>query len=101
VKILCFFILFGLVAWPVFAAGCLPEAVSCSSPVDGYGTPRFAGNETESTLFQAGAFSLEGIDNGQGGRLGIRPSIKLGESGKLTIRASKSKRELRAGWTFD
>ncbi|MDN0076531.1 hypothetical protein QU481_16820 [Crenobacter sp. SG2303] len=101
-KILCFFILLWLLALvrPVFAKGCLPEAISCSSPIESTGSQRLAGSEKESTLFQAGSFSLESIDSGDGSRLGLRPSFKLGESGKLTFRAGK-KKELRASWTFN
>jgi len=102
VKILCLFILLWLLAfaWPVLAKGCLPEAISCSSPTESTGPQHFAGSEKESTLFQAGAFSLESIDNGDGNRLGLRPAFKLGETGKLSIRAGK-KKELRATWTFN
>lgn len=52
-------------------------------------------NEQSSTLWQAGAFSLERVDASDGSRFGLRPSWQLDGHTRLSFKVTKSKAELR------
>ncbi|KZE32841.1 hypothetical protein [Crenobacter luteus] len=87
-------------AVPAWAVGCPPEAWMCASPGSGFSPDASSMVQKESPLLIGGGgrFALEKIDDGS--RFGLRPSFRLGENGRLSLRVGKAKTELRMKWTY-
>ncbi|RXZ44898.1 hypothetical protein [Crenobacter cavernae] len=85
-------------AMPVWAEGCPPEAWMCASPSLGLSSEAPSTIQQEqSLLIGNGRFALEKLEDGS--RFGLRPSLKLGENGRLSLRVGK-KTEVRMKWTY-
>lgn len=97
----CWGALLVAVALPALAT-CPPAALMCATPIpaEAHSNDPLRLNEQGSTLWQAGAFSLERVDAGDGGRFGLRPSWQLDGHTRLSFKVTKSKAELRLRVTW-
>lgn len=96
--------------WITVLCGCfsMPALAKCPEGVWMCATPgaAYAGKSesrvalSETVVLQSGAFALERIDSAGGHGLDLRPSWRLDEDTRLSLKVSKHQTELRLKWQW-
>lgn len=87
-------------AAPVLAK-CPAGAWMCASPGSAYaGKSENRMEPQQALVLQSGAFALERIDSGAGNSLDLRPSWRLNDDTRLSLKVGKHQTELRLKWQW-